>query len=176
VAGGPLGAIDRSGVRDVDRADSDFAQGAVGIDARVGELDLVAEQRGEPGSNTPAVELRECLSEAVASGLEGAQRGAGTVARLVLAPVKLVRRCSVGLQRGSAYRCEVLDGAAVLGAERDELGVEHRPAGCLGERPHSEPGRSPRLVPRRDQARMSLVSIVTRSRKPSHLGSILQSP
>jgi hypothetical protein len=55
------GVIDRLGVRDVDGADSGLAQRAVGVDARVRELDLVAEQRGEPraaeGGDTPAVEL-----------------------------------------------------------------------------------------------------------------------
>ena len=43
--------------------------------------------------------------------------------------VELARRRGVGLKRGSAYRCEVLDGSAFPGAERDELCVEHGRAG-----------------------------------------------
>ena len=58
---GRCGVIERLGVRDVDGADSDLAQRAVGIDARVHKLDLLAEQRREPraaeGGNTPTVEL-----------------------------------------------------------------------------------------------------------------------
>jgi hypothetical protein len=34
-------------VRDVDRVDPDLAQRAVGVDAGVGELDLLTDQRGE---------------------------------------------------------------------------------------------------------------------------------
>ena len=58
---GRCGVIDRLGVGGVDGADSGLAQRAVGVDARVREFDLVAEQRGEPraaeGGDTPAVEL-----------------------------------------------------------------------------------------------------------------------
>jgi hypothetical protein len=42
--------------------------------------------------------------------------------------VELSRDGGVGLERGSAYRREVLDGSAVAGAERDEFCVEHGPA------------------------------------------------
>jgi hypothetical protein len=48
--------------------------------------------------------------------------------------VKLPRRGGVALKSGSAYGCEVLNGSAVLGAERDELSIEARPPGCLSER------------------------------------------
>ena len=115
---GRCGVIDRLGVRDVDSADSDLAQRAVGIDARVHELDLLAEQRGEPraaeGGNTPAVELRDRVGVAVASRSQRAQRGGGAVAGLVLAPG--------GLAAGAIRRPGPLEHRA-LKPERDKLVV-----------------------------------------------------
>lgn len=59
------------GLRDVEGADPDLAQRAVGVDARVDELDLVADQgrerRTAEGGNTPAVEFADCVGVAVAS-------------------------------------------------------------------------------------------------------------
>src|SRR5205085_2527075 len=48
--------------------------------------------------------------------------------------VKLSRRRDIAPECGSAHRRKVLDGSAVLAAERDQLSVEHGPLGYLGER------------------------------------------
>ena len=91
--------------------------------------------------------------------------------------VELSRRRDIALECRSAHRGEVLDGSAVPAAERDQLSVEHDPSGCVASGASSEPSRSPRLVPRRDQARMRASSPTsTSSLNPSHLGSIIQSP
>ena len=213
-------ALGRSALRqgcsasDVDRAYADLAQRAVGIDAGVGELDLLADQldklRARDRSYAPAFEVRCGVGVAVTPFAQRLERGGGAVAGLVLTPgrlgagairrprslehrpsnprrdelivrgaasrprldepepvaggelvtqqlpaldpgqasdvvpgqleqikrdeVKLPGRGGVGLKRSSAHRCEVLDDCAVSRAERDKLGVEHRPARDRGER------------------------------------------
>ena len=99
----------------------------------------------------------EGLSE-VAGALDpgrGPQVLAGELEQIEHNKVKLTGGRRVGLKRGAAHRGEVLDGMPVTGTQRDELGVEHRAAWCVARAARSSgPRRSPRLAPRRDQARV----------------------
>jgi hypothetical protein len=91
--------------------------------------------------------------------------------------MELPRRRDIALEYGSAHRCKVLHGSAILTAERDQFSVEQGPSGASASGARSEPSRSPRLVPRRDHARMrACPPISTSSLNPSHFGSIIQSP
>jgi hypothetical protein len=102
----------------VDCADPDLAGRAVGVDPRVGELDPVADQGGEPGAgeggHAPAAEVADCIGVAVASRSDGAQRGGGMVACLVLPPG--------GAAPGAIRRPRPLEHRA-LKPEHDELVV-----------------------------------------------------